>query len=452
MLGRVNNCVWTGGFAAGNMLPMRRTTSRIAVAMYAAGVVLGCGSDEDGTGGEGGNGGTGSPSAFEVEAIPDQTVVRNILEPRTVSVPVVLTGDVPERFSVSLEADDATIVANQTVECDANPCSIELEPSAAESATVTVTVRVVAGAVEVETSFGLSVTAILVRDRTDGDPPPADSLRDAIERAVDGDVIGFDVEGQFAEPRVVTLTASLTVAKDLTIEGPGRDSLTLDGGGDVRVFNVVSSSALTIQDMAFQDGFTSDSGGAVNVEGGGTLRATRCAMVDGQASEGGAIACDDCTVEISDCTFLGNSAADGGAIVMREGTLTVDGSTFGGTESDEPNTALQSGGAIFVDEAVATVRDSGFIGNESDGPDTMGSAGGGAIAGRGEHELVVEGCRFEANTARNRGGAIDSRVLSVCSVTDFDVRCQSGTGRRGHRPRWSRAFGSWERVRTEHLF
>jgi predicted outer membrane repeat protein len=140
-------------------------------------------------------------------------------------------------------------------------------------------------------------------------------------------------------------------------------------------------------------------------------------MVDGQASEGGAIACDDCTVEVTDCTFLGNSATDGGAIAVRTGMLSLDTTTFGGSEAGEENTALIAGGAVLIDASVATVLDSTFIGNQTAEMNPMTNSGGGAIDSFGDTDLMVDGSRFEANTAGRSGGAIRART-SACTISD----------------------------------
>jgi predicted outer membrane repeat protein len=362
-------------------------------------------------------GGSGDEGPFEIASIEDQTVIRNTIEPRSVEVVAQLTGEqAPTEFSVAIDSDNALVVADEVFDCTSNPCPITFAASAEANAEVTVNVRAAVGNAEAETSFVVHVVPLLVRERADGNPAPPDSLRDVIDRAVDGDVIGFDTDGQFAQPRVTTLVEQLTVDKDLTIEGPGREMLTLDGDGETRIIQVLSSSTLAISDITLSEGMA-DQGGAISIGELSTLRAERCALAENQAMKGGGIACDGCNLSVTDCTFLGNAASEGGAIAVDEGTLTLDTVTFGGPSRSDGNVALTIGGAVLTDASSATVVNSAFMGNRSEETASTATAGGGAIATRGNNDLTIDRTRFEANQAGRLGGAILVRASS-CAMTD----------------------------------
>lgn len=372
-------------------------------------------------GGPQATGGTGGSSPFTIAAIADQEVVRNTISPREVSVDVELVGQSPpSNFMVRVGSDEPAVVPDESVECTSNPCAISFAPSSAANAETTVTLEATAGELSAQTSFLVQVVPLLVVDRTDTELPPTGSLRDTITRATDGDVIGFDIDGQFAEPRVITLSAALIVSRSLTIEGPGRDQLVLDGGGEMQVFDVVSSSALTITDMSLVRGM-GDDGGAVAVAELGAFRGERCSFSENQALQGGAIFADRASVELVDCVLRMNTAIMGGGVFVQAGTLDVDGTTFGGEGFDDGNTATEMGGAIAVrDGSAAVIEGSSFQGN------TAGT-GGGAVHARSE-VFVVDNSTFSENRGGSGGGAIDHRGGMLA------VRGSSFDGDRGSGP------------------
>ncbi|MEM8642641.1 MAG: DUF4347 domain-containing protein [Cyanobacteria bacterium P01_G01_bin.54] len=65
------------------------------------------------------------------------------------------------------------------------------------------------------------------------------SLREALNLAMDGDLINFDTTGIFATPQTISLGASLNISTDnLTIAGTGQNQLFIDGASSQRVFNL----------------------------------------------------------------------------------------------------------------------------------------------------------------------------------------------------------------------
>ena len=95
-------------------------------------------------------------------------------------------------------------------------------------------------------SHAATLTVNTLLDENDGSCFDGDcSLRDAIQVAATGDTITFSVTGT-----IVLTLGQLNVDKDLTISGPGIDSLTLSGNHHSRVFYVtggnVTFSSLTI--------------------------------------------------------------------------------------------------------------------------------------------------------------------------------------------------------------
>ena len=81
-------------------------------------------------------------------------------------------------------------------------------------------------------SAGTGMAATL----TDLNDSGAGSLRAAIAAAAPGDTINFSVTG------TIMLASELAIDKNLTIQGPGANLLTISGNNAVRVFNIGSLS------------------------------------------------------------------------------------------------------------------------------------------------------------------------------------------------------------------
>ena len=137
----------------------------------------------------------------------------------------------------------------------------------------------------------------------------AGSLRQAIAEVCTGGTITF------ADDYTITLASELSITKSLTIDGAGH-SVTVSGEDTVRVFSV--------------------SGTTVNLN---NLTVTKGKATSGN---GGGIANESGTLNVTNSTFVGNSTThNGGAIVNATGTLTVTNSTLVG------NSASSNGGGIY---------------------------------------------------------------------------------------------------------
>src|SRR6476646_4014653 len=133
------------------------------------------------------------------------------------------------------------------------------------------------------------------------------SLRQALRIANDGDTITFAVTGTIA-----LTSGGLPVNKSLTISGPGKDQLSIDGNQALLVFGVFPDKTATISDLTIRNGQT----GIWNEHG--TLTVSNCA-VSGNSEVGLG---NDGMLTVSNCVVSGNS---GGGIFSRygPGVLTV---------------------------------------------------------------------------------------------------------------------------------
>lgn len=251
----------------------------------------------------------------------------------------------------------------------------------------------------------------------------ADTLRAAIEAAVDGDTV--DLTGRSG---TITLSNEIPVSHSITILGPGEDTLTIDGNGLVRAFTVVGGGITpTFSDLTIANA------GLANNWGGGMLvwdanaNLTRVRMTGNVASEfGGAVAVAGGTLNVTDSTFddnraIGEVRAGGAAISIWNGVLNVSGSTFEGNWSQAlGDGALNPGGAfggsIRVDGAVNTsITNSTFFMNRADALSGLSGsyAHGAAFFTNSSGTLSIMNSTFAGNIASaavgpgvTRGGGI----------------------------------------------
>jgi hypothetical protein len=156
------------------------------------------------------------------------------------------------------------------------------------------------------------------------------TLRNAIAIARSGDHITFDIRSGVATvpdyPAVIRLVAPLTLNNDLTFDGPGADRLTISGDSDangtpdVQLFTV--NAKVIVNRLAFAFGYAADAGGAFEVNFGGNLKLSYCAVTDCRADQwGGGVDVDGGTFNADHCLFKNNSTSDalgqgGGAVSL----------------------------------------------------------------------------------------------------------------------------------------
>ena len=208
----------------------------------------------------------------------------------------------------------------------------------------------------------------------------------------------------------ITLTATITIFADTTIDGTGRN-VTISGGNAVQVFIVPAGVKLNLEKITIANGNTSQSGGGI-FNDGGSLTVSNSTFTGNRASgsfsDGGGIAG---TVIVANSKFIDNSATRGGGAIAGA-ALTISNSTF------TDNTASQGGG-IWCFGPLNTLANSAFNGNSAVGV-------GGGIDNNGT--LTVINSTFTDNSAPSGGGGIYDDFGDSSTVTNSTFSGNSSAG------------------------
>ena len=176
---------------------------------------------------------------------------------------------------------------------------------------------------------------------------------------------------------------NITIEKNVTVNGAGRDQTIIDPENNGRVFTINSGFNLTLKNLKIQNS-TETVGGAINNHG---------------------------TLNIENCTFENNhGTVNGGAINNWLGTLNISDSEFNNNYAGSGN----YGGAIFNSNGDLTIINTKFNGNHAD-------VDGGAIYdGFGTNSIInIIGCEFKDNYVTNDGGAIYISGTLTSSFSSF---------------------------------
>ncbi len=174
------------------------------------------------------------------------------------------------------------------------------------------------------------------------------SLREAVQSAIIGDVIEFDLD--FPET-IYLFNGEILINKDITLNGPGADQLSVSGDEYSRVFKIDGDGmpvTATISGLTIVDG-RADSGGGFLITEHTTLTMNDCVIGPNNivTYAGGGVFNEGGTLTMNNCTVTGNEGTGtlGGAGVTTVGwsaTTTLVNSTIRG------NITNNFGGGIYV--------------------------------------------------------------------------------------------------------
>lgn len=174
------------------------------------------------------------------------------------------------------------------------------------------------------------------------------SLRDAIDQAnatAGADEIVFATP-LFSSPQTISLLSALpTITDDLTIQGPGAELLTIDGGLTEGLFGVASGSEETIEVEIADLGVTNFSSNGAILENSENLRLSGVFFTN-NSSQNDAIVVNSGRLEVDQSRFVGNAGELGGAIFSGV-ELSVNASSFVGNFADQGGGDLRQDIAIY---------------------------------------------------------------------------------------------------------
>jgi len=248
--------------------------------------------------------------------------------------------------------------------------------------------------------MGVAGTAVQAQEWTvtvaSDDVTDPGSLRYAVVNAQAGDIITFDLH----YPATITLNEVILIDKDLTIQGPGEDLLTISGGGSCQVFwanSNFSEPIISISQMTIADGYADYGGGIAKYSADLTVENVIFLNNTATWSGGGVYDAD----RVVNCTFISNTAGIyGGGMYNEDNSVVVNGSTF------MNNAAASRGGGIcnnnaYYNESTTVVVNCSFTGN------TATELGGGIYySGDSRSDISVVSCTFTGNSAGTDGGGM----------------------------------------------
>jgi len=300
-----------------------------------------------------------------------------------------------------------------------------------------------------------SIFYVKVGGTGDGSEYDESSFNYALSHAIDGTIIILR-SGNYTEIRNANIDKSVIIR--------GSANTILDGNKANKIF-VVSSDNVVLENIIFQNAYSTSRGGAISWNGA-YGKIINCTFVNntywGTGSfSGGALYSNGQYLNITNCTFADNQAmqtsgsADGGAVAIQGAYTTIDRTVF------KNNKAYNYGGALDINVANVNVMNSIFENNTAGNGNGGGidfyncnygkvynctfinnsaiGAGGALNYNGGSSTLTIDNCVFENNSATTNGGALN---LQQNSVTVKNSIFNTNTAKTGGAIYWSGTSGS----------
>lgn len=195
----------------------------------------------------------------------------------------------------------------------------------------------------------------------------AGSLREALDGICPGGVITFSPD--FNMPQTITLAGEVAINKDIAINGPGANLLTINANNAGRAFNI-SGGDVSLSGVTITGGNAANGGGIANL--GGTVTLTNSVVTGNSASDLGGGIYSTSALTIVGSTVSSNTAnsvtgATGGGI-HSTGPLTVINSTASG--NSVPNGDINGGGIRL--EGTSSIINATITNNSAAGVNSAG--------------------------------------------------------------------------------
>ena len=178
------------------------------------------------------------------------------------------------------------------------------------------------------------------------------SATDLGETGSGADTIAFDA-AVFATSHTTLLTlGEMQITEAVTIDGPGRDLLTINAHLQSRIFSIIAPPGkFMISGLALTGGKVSENGAAIYASGAEELTVSHCTITGNTAVFQGSAISAHGTLSVVDSIVSGNSVVNGGPAIYGRSVILTD-STVGG--------GINCGGYISVTDA--TITDGGMRG------------------------------------------------------------------------------------------
>lgn len=223
--------------------------------------------------------------------------------------------------------------------------------------------------------------------------PGSCSLRDAIAAVTTGDTVVF-ASGVTGTINIDPAEGEIEINWPILLQGPGADLLTVNAGGNSRVFYLCAGPSMEFQGLTITGGSASKGGGLYDeCSDGFTLRDVVVTGNEATDSGGGALYSAGSVTLIN--TVISNNTASGDGGGVMSGDLTMMNSTISG------NSTNGGGGGAFAAGSIA-VSSSTFDGNSA------GNCGGGLYTRVAGGTVTITNSTFSNNAAvESYGGGID---------------------------------------------
>lgn len=216
-------------------------------------------------------------------------------------------------------------------------------------------------------------------------------------------------------------TLAVTDSAGITIEGVGEgytaiDASALSGDGDFEIGSSPSGPGVLTLDGLTVTGGTAGTGGAIDDdESNGVVSLVDSAVVDSQATNGGAIFCDDGDVFLQGSSLQGDTATeDGGGIYEDWCNVWLSDSVVSNDAANGSVLTDDNGGGIYAEYGLIHAMSTAFNGDVAGSDTVFGSGGGIANVYAG---VTLLGSTFNGDQALDGGGGGISSVLGDTTAT-----------------------------------
>lgn len=193
----------------------------------------------------------------------------------------------------------------------------------------------------------------------------------------------------------------------MTINNLQSQGITVNANNSFRVFTLVNSAVLTINNLTIAGGFSSTLGGGIFMGNSGTLTLNGCTLRNNSASAsgGGIYMANSGTVTLVNSTIRNNTAINGGGIyVFDSGTVNSTASTINANTANNGG----SGGGIYIGTSgTINAINSTFDGN------TASFNGGGIYNTATAATATLTNTTITGNSAANGGGFYNSATATL---------------------------------------